>query len=327
MDHDFEEGAQREQPDLETTLNALIAGEAEEGMNSVVYYGLSGLPEANVSQFTTVWDSLSPEYRRRVIRDLADVGETNFDLDYRTIGWLALLDADAEVREAAIDLLWEDDTVSLMDRLIQTALSDESVSVRAAAASALGRFILLGEIGDLPDRETARAQDAAIRLLTDLTEDIDVRRRALEAIANSSHEIVVGAIREAHSSPDQRMRISSIFAMGRTCDEQWNDDVLQALESDDLEMRYEAARAAGELGLESALSQLRSLAFDADREIKEAAIWSLGEIGGNEAVRVLQLLAQDAENNDDEELLEAIEDALGNAKLGGDQFYMMRLDD
>ena len=98
MDYDFDEGMEREQPDLETTLNALVAGEAEEGMSSVVYYGLSGLQEASVSQFTTVWDSLSPEYRRRVVRDLADVGETNFDLDYRTIGWLALLDADAGVR-------------------------------------------------------------------------------------------------------------------------------------------------------------------------------------------------------------------------------------
>ena len=41
----------------------------------------------------------------------------------------------------------------------------------------------------------------------------------------------------------------------------------------------------------------------------------------------MKLLAQDAENEDDEELLEAIEDALGNAALGGDQFYMMRFDE
>ena len=214
-----------------------------------------------------------------------------------------------------------------MDRLIQVALSDETISVRAAAASALGRFILLGELEDLPQRETVRAQEAVIRLLTDTAQDIDVRRRALEAIANSSHVIVAGAIREAQVNPDQRMRVSAIFAMGRTCDEQWNDDILKALESEDLEMRFEAARAAGEIGLESALPQLRTLAFDADREIKEAAIWSLGEIGGNEAIRVLKLLAQDAENEDDEELLEAIEDALGNAALGGDQFYMMRFDE
>ncbi len=89
-----------------------------------------------------------------------------------------------------------------------------------------------------------------------------------------------------------------------------------ALQSDDPEMRYEAARAAGELMIEDAIKHLRKLVLDDDREVKEVAIWSLGEIGGSEATRILQRLANDAENSDDEELIEAIEDALGSATMG-----------
>ena len=232
-----------------------------------------------------------------------------------------------EVREAAVELLWEDESLALMNRLIDMALDDEATAVRAAAASALGRFILLGELGDLPEAETVKAQDAAVSILNNLDEDVDVRRRALEAIANCGHEIVDEAIREAYDSADHRMQISAVFAMGRTYDQQWNEFVLQQLDSDDPEMRYEAARAAGELEIEEAVPALTRLALDNDREIKEVAIWSLGEIGSREATRILERLATEAKRKSDDELLEAIEDAIGTASLGGGSLYLMRLDD
>src|SRR5690606_16320889 len=118
-----------------------------------------------------------------------------------------------------------------------------------------------------------RAQSAVIDVLNNAAEDIDVRRRALEAIANCGHEIVVGAINEAVENPDRRMQISAVFAMGRTCDTRWSDHVLRQLEDDDPEMRYEAARAAGELELEDAVVHLTRLALDDDREIQLVAIW------------------------------------------------------
>jgi HEAT repeat protein len=122
------------------------------------------------------------------------------------------------------------------------------------------------------------------------------------------------------------MQISAVFAMGRTYDEQWGDYVRQQLDSEDPEMRYEAARAAGELELEDAVPGLARLALDSDREIKEVAIWSLGEIGSREATRVLERLATEAKRLGDDDLLEAIEDALASASLGGGSLYLMRFD-
>jgi HEAT repeat protein len=320
--YDPEDQSRPERPDIETTLSDLREGEESSHVTATVFYGLSGLQPAELAPLAAVWDSLSADYRRHVVSELAEASEANFDLDYDALGLFALNDDDEDVRAAAIDLVWENETPEVMDRLIAMARHDEAIHVRAAAMSALGRFILSGELEELPDSQAERAQQTALDLLSD--PQVDVRRRALEALANSSHEIVPGAIEAAYTSDEHKLRVSAVFAMGRTCDETWSAEVLEALQSDDAELRYEAARAAGELMLEDAIKHLRKLALDDDREIKEVAIWSLGEIGGSEAARALERLAKDAETSGDEELLEAIEDALSSATLGSSAFYMMR---
>jgi HEAT repeat protein len=324
MDMNFDTEDRTPHPDLETTLTALR--DSDGTVNATIYYGLSGLEGADIPQLALTWDSLDPMFRRKILQELLEAAEANVELDYTALGWYALGDSDPGVREAAVDLLWEDESIALMDKLIDMARYDDTIEVRAAAASALGRFILLGELGDLDEAITVRAQDVAVSILNNLSEDIDVRRRALEAIANCGHEIIDEAIREAYDSPDRRMNASAVFAMGRTCDDQWNEYVLQQLDSEDAEMRYEAARAAGELELEEAVRALIRLTLDDDREIQEVAIWSLGEIGGKEATRVLERLATDAKRRKDEELLEGIEDALATAQMGG-SLYLMKMDD
>lgn len=302
-------------PDVETTLKALQAGD---GLNKTIYYGLSGLTEDSAGQLAPVWNNLAPSFRRKVMRALVEATETNVDLDYSVVGRVGLEDSDDGVREAAVEVLWDDETTDLMRRLMRVAQEDSSREVRAAAASALGRFILLGEMGDLPEKAAQEAQNAAIGILNDESEDVDVRRRALEAIGNSSNPAVLGAIREAYTGDDRRMQVSAVFAMGRSYDEQWNDTVLRELDSDDPEMRYEAARAAGELELEDGIARLSELVFDDDIDIRDAAIWALGEIGGKEALRVLNLLAEHAREQEDTELIEALEDAIASANLAGD---------
>lgn len=311
-----DEGEVREQPDLETTLAAL-ADNKDGAANATIFYGLSHLEEAALPGLKATWDQLSSDIRVKLLNQLVDISEANFDLDYSTLATFALDDDHPDVRIAAIELLWEDESLALMNRLIEIAEWDESEVVRAAAASDLGRFILLGELGDLPERETIRAQDVVITLLTNDAETVEVRRRALEAISNSSHEIVPEAIDEAYSGTDARMQASAVFAMGRSCDNRWNETVLEVFESHDPALRYEAARASGELEIQEAVPFLAALAQDEDPDIRFAAIWSLGEIGGNYALKVLGRLAEIAEDSDNEELQDAIEESIGNASLAG----------
>ena len=309
------EGVQ-EKPDLKTTLRTLESN-VDGSLNATIFYGLSGLTTEDLLHFGEVWTGLPDAYRAKLLHQLVDVSETNFELDYRALGFYALRDDFPEARMAAIDLLWEDESLELMDRLIEMAQWDESTDVRAQAASALGRFILLGELGDLPETETIRAQDAVVNLLTNPDEDVDVRRRSLEAIANCSHDIVPEAIEDAYNSDDSSMQASAIFAMGKSCDERWGDTVLRAFESDDPTLQYEAARASGELGLDEAIPILARFAMGNDREIKEVSIWSLGEIGGGAVLKILGLLAETAEEAGDDELMDAIEEAMSSASLAG----------
>ncbi len=319
LDDDDDVERLREQPDLDTTLQALQTN-VEGAASATIFYGLSGLMPEALPRVREVWVTLPAEYREKLLQQLVDIAEANFEMDYHALGLLALDDDEPEVRAAAIDLLWEDDTLVFMDRLIDIAQWDEAVLVRATAAGALGRFILAGELGDLPEAETVRAQDAVVNLLTDADEDLEVRRRSLESIANCSHEIVHDAITEAYQSEETLMQASAVFAMGRTYDHHWNDIVLREIESVYPEIRYEAARASGELEIEEAVPHLARLAQGHDREIKEVAIWSLGEIGGRYALKVLGALADEAEKDEDDDLLEAIDEAIGSASLAGQDF-------
>jgi HEAT repeat protein len=307
-----------ERPDIKITLE-LLQNSEKTSLNALVFYGLSDLTSDEIDLLQPVWDALSVDHRRKVIQRIVDVNESNLEMDYHQIGLFALNDDDPEVRQAAIEILWEDDSPVFMEKLLEMAQWDESVQVRAAAAGALGQFILRGELNELPVADMNRVQDIVIQLLLDENEDVEVRRRALEAIANCSHEIVTEAIEEAYQSADDRMQASAIFAMGRTCDSQWEEAVLREMSSPDPQMRYEAARASGELEIAEAVPLLRRMAHGDEREIKEVAIWSLGEIGGDLAMRTLTQLADEVERAGDDDLLEAIEDAIGNASMVGSE--------
>src|SRR4051794_35992129 len=97
--------------------------------------------------------------------------------------------------------------------------------------------------------------------------------------------------------------------MGRTLDRRWLDILIEELESEDAEMRYEAARATGAIGDVQAVQSLSKLALDEDDEVRQEAIMALGRIGGPRAERVLRSLAEDASQSD----REAIAEALGEA--------------
>ena len=92
----------------------------------------------------------------------------------------------------------------------------------------------------------------------------------------------------AYESADEAMRISAVFAMGRSMDATWVEPVLTELLSRNPAMRGEAARACGELEVKEAISAVIGLASDADRAVQAAAIEALGQIGGQRARRVLE---------------------------------------
>jgi HEAT repeat protein len=269
-------------------------------------YALSNLEGADLTRVQAMWPTLPDDRRRAAIRHLVDIAETNFEVNFGPVFRLALNDSDAEVREAAIDGLWEDTDPALIPVLLNIVQNDPSEQVRAAGASALGQFVYLDEIEEIPHAKVESALKTLRQIIAAPDEPLQVRRRAVEAIGFSSAEDVAGLIRQAYASPDELMRVSAVFAMGNSADDQWIDTIISELESQSPAMRYEAARAAGELEARTAVGTLVRLLDDPDREVQEMAIGALGQIGGK---RARSLLAELAASND-ADLAQVAADAL-----------------
>ena len=138
------------------------------------------------------------------------------------------------------------------------------------------------------------------------TEETDVRRRAIESLGYlNGDEAVLNLIKAAYERGGRDAE-SAVFAMGRNIDVRWQQTIMDELESDIPAMRYEAARAAGEMTLEDALPMLVRMTDDVDAEVKLASIWALGQIGGKPAAEALSHILRSGEPA----LREAAQDAL-----------------
>lgn len=301
--------------DIATTIELLTNSNESIALPAKIYYGLSHLDKKDAEQLQHVWNSFSTEYRRKILTQLTEFSENDIYVDYREIAFWALHDSDPDVQVAAIELLWEDESLELLYILMNFVDREHSIRVRGAALKALGRFLLLGEYDELPQDIVMQTQNMIVNVLNNEASNIELHRQALEAISYSSHPIVNQAIRNAYNHGNHDLRVSAIFAMGKSCDPIWEEQILDELDNPDAEIRYEAARASGELELDSAVSKLGRLLIEDDREITEMAIWSLGEIGGREAIRILESMAAVAEEQDDDDLLDSVDEALENANF------------
>jgi HEAT repeat protein len=276
-------------------------------------YQFSDLGGANLAALEAAWPALALVRRRAVVDDLAELAENNFEVNFETVFRLGLEDVDAEVRAQSIRSLWEAQDPALIAPLLDYMLHDPEVDVRAAAAGGLGRFVYLGEVDDLPAPQARRVADALLAAVRG-TDDVEVRRRALEAVAYSSRPEVADLIERAYAAADDKLRVSAVFAMGRSADTRWAAPVMRELANEMQEMRFEAVRAAGELELGDALQDLTELVDDHDAAVRSAAIWSLSQVGGAEAARVLQRLLETA----GEDEVDYIEEALENLTFAND---------
>jgi HEAT repeat protein len=224
-------------------------------------------------------------------------------------------------RTAALEGLWEDEDPALIPILLKL-LKDEAEGVRAAAAGALGRFVYAGELEDLPAKKVTPITAALKATFIDSTESIDVRRRALESLGFLGFEEVGELLKQGYEHPADKMRLSAMFAMGRSADDRWGEIAKHELDAGDPEMRFEAARACGELEYAPAVRRLTELIDDVDDDVQRAAIWALGQIGGDKARQVLQAVL----DSDAEHLYEEAEAALDELEFKGNNLDFAMLD-
>jgi HEAT repeat protein len=193
---------------------------------------------------------------------------------------------------------------------------DPDANTRAAAATALGLFIYLGEIEEIPEDIWHQVEESLLKVHAG-QDDILVRRRALESLGFSGRPEVPELIRAAYASADTDWVSSSLYAIGRSADNAWEPEVIRMLRYPKANVQLEAVRAAGSLELEKSRRILLDLLEEEaqDSEIRAAVFWSLSQIGGEEVRETLETILEETE---DEEEAGILEDALDNLSFTED---------
>lgn len=266
-------------------------------------------------------EQLSKEERIQLLNRV--VKDRDYFTDYLPLLQDFLDDEEAEVRKLAITGLWDYPEPEMIEALLDKAENDPDEGVRCRAIVTLGRYIFEGMIADydfdwgemteiaredeLPQEGFLQVREFLLGLYRNQERTLDERRFAVEALSFLTAPEIFEIIEEAYAHPDQKMKRSAIFAMGRNGDVHWQDAILDELYSPVRELQLEAIKAAGEASFDGAGKDLWRLTYSDDRDVKLEAIWALGQTGWEGAFDRLDDLS---DFDEDAEIREAAELAL-----------------
>lgn len=234
-----------------------------------------------------------------------------------------LLDILRDARSSGSDLLLATELAGnftvIDDELVDALLSilrsgDKPEEVRGRAAISLGPI--------LEDADTEAFEDADDRPITERTfhgiqqslralymdADVpkEVRRRILEASVRAPEDWHQDAIHAAYSSDDELWKLTAVFCMRFV--RRFEEQILEALESTNPDIHYEAVLAAGNWALDAAWPHVAALitSRETDKPLLLAAIEAAANIRPYEAAEILCDLA----DSDDEDIVAAVDEAM-----------------
>ena len=229
--------------------------------------------------------------------------------------------ADASERILAAELAAAVTVIN--DNLVDVLLSvlrsgDGSEELRGQAAISLGPVLEYADTDGFEDPDDApisegafrRVQDSLRKLYVDADVPKNVRRRILEASVRAPQSWHHDAIHAAYSSDDEDWKLTAIFSM------RWirgfDDRIIEALESKNHDIHYQAVCAAGNSELDAAWPHVSALlsAPETAKDLLLAAIDAAASIRPQEA----GLLVVELTDSDDEDVVEAAYEAIALAE-------------
>lgn len=290
--------------DLDSLLNAITGDGPLPRQSELV--GLSSLGAEEAGLFERAAKQLEKGTRVELAQRLSELAEDQSELDLELAMVALARDESSEVRRLAVSSLWESVDANTVRLVLEMAQGDRDLEVREAALVSLASYTLSFELGKLRSTAGEELKAALESMVRDEAEPLLVRRRALEAIGVFNEQPVRELIKWGFAHRDREVKISAVYAMGRSADDFWLPEVMQALSSSEPEVCFEAARAAGEIELSQAVPRLTELAAQDDREVATNAAFALASIASEEAVSAIQELAA----SEDEFLRDLGEEAL-----------------
>jgi len=200
---------------------------------------------------------------------------------------------------------------------------EEREELRGQAAISFGPALEDADTSDFQDESDCviseamftRIQKELRRLSADAAVPKLVRRRVLEASVRAPQEWHESAVATAYRSRDPEWELTAVFCMRFV--RGFDSQILEALESRDRQIQYEAVLAAGTWEVEAAWPHIESILTGKtrDRNLVLAAIEAAAGMPYDKAVEVLYTLA----DSDNEEFAEAAHDTLAMMRTGSTQ--------
>ncbi len=297
--------------EFDVVIDALLDDDA--AFPIAYFVEFSDISQPDLISLKKVWNQITPQRKAKLFENFEVIYDADYTKDFSQVAILGMDDLNGVIRASSIRLLDNVESRQLIPPLVNMVLDDLEISVRAQAASALGKFVYLGELEEIPEQDLDQVEDILMQILQSDEHEL-VRQKALESIGYSGREEIKSFIQNAYLSANDNWIKSALVAMGRSADDFWEEKVLTALLNPNPYIQREAIRASGELEIKSARKLLvKQIIQDTLEEDSWAvAIWALSKIGGEGIEDLFQNLMEKSE--DEEEIL-FLEDAIENLQL------------
>ena len=244
----------------------------------------------------------STEDKLELLRKIASI--PSWDADFTSLYRELLADPCPEVRRMCVCAFWDNGGDEDMERLMEIAHNDPDATVKAEACATLGIYVYEGGVlEEISPERYAALRSFLIGRLRDESEDINVRRYALESLGFDDQDDMADMLEWASAQPELPWKASAVFAMGRSGRGKWVPKIVDALDSEHRMVKLAAVKAASEGYCEEATPKLRNLALSQDKDISLEAIWALARAGGPGAMETLDICCQ-SEDEDTREMAE-----------------------
>lgn len=216
--------------------------------------------------------------------------------------------ADDPTRALAIELAGDRADDDVAETLLRIAIRDERAEIASAAALALAQVLADSSIASGVENTAAYSgQSAALSRTTfeSVCSGLEaiyrddgrpelVRRSALEAAVHSPRPWQIEAIRSAAASDDPAWRSAAVRGMGYLA--QFDENISEALDSDESEVRAAALRAARQRELHSAAETAMQIADDEQEpeQLRVAAVDALATLDPAASSELIERLADSA---------------------------------
>ena len=274
-------------------------------INTGFLHTFSDISFDDLSQIKGIWAGLSTDRKVHLLQHLLVLMESDTLISCDDFSKFAIEDQDPQVKCQAIALLWESNDIKLVPAYIEMLVANPDASVNAAAADALGKFVLLGELDEIP-RETADAVRDALLTKYKVTTHDRTKQKVVESLGYIADDEITSLIKKASKDESKSWQLSALVAIAHSANEVWDKFVVEKLSEKDQDVLIEAIKAAGELEIASAKEPIIQILQESasDEEEHLQAILALSKIGGRDVRQILEELLETSENTEETDLLE-----------------------